>query len=128
MVRLTSLHLMKPYGFDNCDLQEIADIVDYNIFPNLRGYYGDESDENGDGIVSVVITPVLNQMTRNNEEDAEITFVGSYADPAVDLETFDPDNNPGSDEQEVIYVFAPDPYGFHNPNALTTIRGIPVWS
>lgn len=111
------------YGFDNCDLQEIADIVDYNIFPNLRGYYGDESDENGDGMVSVVITPVLNQMTRNNEEDAEITFVGSYADPAVDLETFDPDNNPGSDEQEVIYVFAPDPYGFHNPNALTTIEG-----
>ena len=110
------------YGFDNCDLQEIADIVDYNIFPNLRAYFGDESDENGDGMVSVVITPVLNQMTRNTDEDSEITFVGSYADPTVDLTTFDPDQNPVSDEQEVIYVFAPDPYGFHNPYALTTIE------
>ncbi len=110
------------YGFDNCDLEQIASIVDYNTVPNLRSYFGDESDENGDGMVSVVITPVLNQMTRNNDEDSEIQFVGSYADPTVDLETFDPDQNPGSDEQEVIYVFAPDPYGFHNPYALVTIE------
>ena len=110
------------YGFDNCDLDQIASIVDYNIFPNLRSYFGDESDENGDGMVSVVISPVLNQMTRSTEEDSDIQLVRSYADPTVDLETFDPDQNPGSDEQEVIYVFAPDPYGFHNPYALTTIE------
>jgi len=110
------------YGFDNCDLQEIANIVDYNIFPNLRAYFGDESDVNSDGLVSVVITPVLNQMTRNTDEDSEIQFVGSYADPTVDLDTFDPDQNPVSDEQEVIYVFAPDPYGYHNPYARTTIE------
>ena len=110
------------YGFDNCDLEEIASIVDYNTVPNLRAYFGDESDENGDGMVSVVITPVLNQMTRSTEEDSDVQFVGSYADPTVDLEAFDPDQNPGSDEQEVIYVFAPDPYGFHNPYALTTIE------
>jgi hypothetical protein len=108
------------YGFDNCDLETIASIVDVNIFPNVRGAFGDESDENGDGRVSVVITPVLNQMTRG-DDDSDITFVGSYADPTVDLVAYDPDLNPGSDEQEVIYVFAPDEYGFHNPSALTTI-------
>ena len=32
------------------------------------------------------------------------------------------DQNPVSDEQEVIYVFAPDPYGYHNPYARTTIE------
>ena len=80
----------EAYGFDNCDLQEIADIVDYNTFPNLRAYFGDESDENGDGMVSVVITPVLNQMTRNTDEDSEIQFVSSYTDPTVDLAAFDP--------------------------------------
>ena len=114
--------LYPSYGFDNCDLQTIADIVDVNIFPNLRSIFGDESDENGDSKVAVVITPVLNQMTRGlDEEDSDLTLVGSYADPSVDLTTFDPEDNPISDEQEVIYVHAPDPFGFHNPTALTPI-------
>ena len=110
----------EAYGFDNCDLENIATIADVNIFPNLRNAFGTESDMNSDSRVSVVITPVLNQMTRG-EEDTDISLVGSYADPTVDLVGYDPEINPGSDEQEVIYVFAPDPYGFHNPAALTTI-------
>ena len=51
-----------------------------------------------------------------------LQFVSSYTDPTVDLAAFDPDQNPVSDEQEVIYVFAPDPYGYHNPYARTTIE------
>ena len=109
------------YGFDNCDLETIANIVDVNIFPNLRTIFGDESDVNGDEKVNVVITPVLNQMTSGSEDDSS-SLVGSYADPAVDLADFDPNENPISDEMEVIYIHAPDPYGFHNPAALTPIE------
>ena len=109
------------FGFDNCDLQTIANIVDVNIFPNITTQFGDASDMNSDSKVSVVISPVLNQMTRTSS-DEEVQLVGSYADPEVDLNDYDPDENPGSDGQEVIYVFAPDPYGFHNPNAQTTIQ------
>lgn len=114
------------YGFDNCDLETIASIVDINIFPNIRSIFGDESDVNADGKVSVVITPVLNQMTRGLDEeeleiDLDISLVGSYADPSIDLSDYEPSENPMSDEEEVIFLHAPDPYGFHNPEALTPI-------
>jgi hypothetical protein len=105
------------FGFDNCDLQTIADIVDTNIIPNIRAIYGEESDVNGDGKVSVVVTPVLNYMTLFTEDETlEGELVGSYADPEVDLNAFDVLENPMSDEQEVIFVHAPDPLGFLNPN------------
>jgi hypothetical protein len=115
---IDEVHPRPAFGFDNCDLQTIADIVDANIIPNVRTYFGDESDVNGDGLVSVVVTPVLNEMTLASEdEDDWDSVVGSYADPEVDLRTWDASTNPGSDEQEVMYVFAPDPYGFYNPYA-----------
>jgi hypothetical protein len=111
------------YGFDNCDLQKIADIVDTNIFPHVTSVFGEVSDINEDERVSVVITPVLNYMTAGLEDEEDrATLVGSYAEPAVDLTDYDADTNPGSDEQEVIYVFAPDPYGFYNPFATTTVE------
>ena len=110
------------YGFDNCDLQTVADIVDTNIIVNLRDLFGEESDINADSRVSVVITPVLNNMPlTHTDEDEWGQVVGSYADPEVDLNDFNYTSNPGSDEQEVIYVFAPDPYGFYNPFNPTTV-------
>jgi hypothetical protein len=111
------------YGFDNCDLVTIANIVDLNIVPNVREAFGLESDVNADGKVAVVVTPVLNYMTQFSEdEDSAGTLVGSYADPEVDLTDFDVEENPMSDEQEVIYVHAPDPYGFLNAYAPVTIQ------
>lgn len=115
-------HRYEAYGFDNCDLQTIADIVDTNIFPNVNTLFGDESDVNGDGLVSVVISPVLNSLPLTSEdEDDWDSLVESYADPEVDLTEWDAETNPASDEQEVIYVFAPDPYGLYNPLATTTV-------
>lgn len=111
------------YGFDNCDLETIANIVDMNIVPNVRDAFGLESDVNEDGKLAVVITPVLNYMTQfSDDEDSLGTLVGSYADPEVDLTDFDVQDNPMSDEQEVIYVHAPDPYGFLNAYAPVTIE------
>jgi len=103
------------FGFDNCDLATIANIVDTNIVPNLTDAYGEASDVNSDGRVSIVITPVLNRLTQGTDDELlEGTLVGSYADPEVDLVDYDVDENPLSDEQEVIYVHAPDPYGYFN--------------
>lgn len=109
-------------GFDNCDLQTVADIVDGNIIVNLNDILGETSDINGDGRISVVITPVLNTVPQTSSDEEDWTqIVGSYADPDVDLNDFDDDSNPGSDQQEVIYVFAPDPYGEYNPYFPTTV-------
>lgn len=111
------------YGFNNCDLKQIATVVDYNIVPNLRRIFGDESDENGDGLVSVLITPQLNVISYTAaEEEDQGGLVGSYADPEVDLAAWNATSNPGSNEQEILYVFAPDPYGFLNPEAMVTVE------
>ncbi|MDP2304823.1 MAG: hypothetical protein Q8P18_02190 [Pseudomonadota bacterium] len=108
-------HPNPAYGFDNCDLADVAEIIDTNIIPNVRGLYGDESDVNGDGRVSVVITPVLNAITITSEDEDDFSrILPSYAEPQVDLAEFDRVENPGSDMQEVLYVFAPDPNGFFN--------------
>ncbi len=111
------------YGFDNCDLNTVADIVDTNIVVNFRELFGDESDINNDCRVSVLITPVLNELPRSSSDDDDHdSIVGSYADPAVDLDDFDVNSNPMSDEQELIYVFAPDPHGFYNPSKTASVE------
>jgi hypothetical protein len=102
-------------GFDNCDLQTIADIVDLNIVVNLRAQLGNESDLNGDGAIIVLITPVLNSISLTAADDNYWhSVVESYADPEVDLNDYDPELNPGSDEAEIIYMAAPDPSGYFN--------------
>lgn len=115
-------HPYEAYGFDNCDLADVAEIIDSNIIPNVRSLYGEESDINGDGRVSVVITPVLNAITLTSSDDDDFSRVlSSYAEPNVDLTDWDRDTNPGSDQQEVLYVFAPDPYGFFNTSTSPTV-------
>ena len=110
------------YGFDNCDLQTVADVVDVNILPNLTGYFGDVSDVDNNGLLNIVITPILNQLPLDSEdEDTQSSFIGSYADPEVDLNERTKQNE-NSNEQEVIFAFAPDPYGFYNIYTQTTIE------
>jgi hypothetical protein len=116
-------HPYDAYGFDNCDLVNVADILDTNVIPNVRDLYGVESDVDGDGRIAIVITPVLNAITLTSTEESDHSKVlASFAEPGVDLQPFDARLNPGSDEAEVIYVFAPDPYGFFNPNTGPTVE------
>jgi hypothetical protein len=116
-------HPYDAYGFDNCDLVNVADILDTNVIPNVRELYGEESDVDGDGRVAIVITPVLNAITLTSSEESDHSkILASFAEPGVDLQAFDARLNPGSDEAEVIYVFAPDPYGFFNPNTGPTVE------
>ena len=58
-------HPYPAYGFDNCDLEVIANVVDINIFPNVESVFGDVSDINSDGKVTVLISPVLNRMSQD---------------------------------------------------------------
>jgi hypothetical protein len=113
----------EAYGFDNCDLSSVAEIIDGNIIPNVTELYGEASDLNGDQKISIVVTPVLNAITLTSEDDADwSTVLPSYAEPTVDLYPYDLRTNPGSDEQEVVYVYAPDPYGFFNPYTAPTVE------
>lgn len=106
-------HERPSYGFDNCDLNTVAAIFDYNIYPNVTDLVGEPSDIDGDGRVDLFITPELNHITEGAEDEADQDSVlPSYAEPAVDLEEYDLKTNEGSDEREVIYAYAPDPAGY----------------
>ncbi|MDP6933160.1 MAG: hypothetical protein QGG40_09600, partial [Myxococcota bacterium] len=98
------------------------EIADSNIVYNIREYYGTESDLDGNERVNFVITPWVNRLslTSTDEDDFEV-LVEAYSDALVDLNERDEDLNPLSDEQEVIYLFAPDPNGFANPYATRTV-------
>jgi len=112
----------EAHGFDNCDLAIVANIVDTNIVPNAVGLLGDPSDVNYDGLVSVVISPVLNSIAlTSTDEDDWPNLIESYTDPATDLDVYEESENPCSDYQEVIYVFAPDPYGAYNAFSTVTV-------
>lgn len=104
------------YGFTNCDLQTVTTSIDDNILNHLHDLYGDESDVDGNSCISVLITPVLNQLTITNasEEDDDV-LLPAYADPEVDLTKYSGSSNPGSNYREMIYLAAPDPAGFFNP-------------
>lgn len=117
------IHPAGAFGFDNCDLALIADAIDANIHPTMSTVFGDVPDVNGDGKVTVVITPNLNQMTTflDEEDDSYGEVVRSYVDPEVDLNDFDASDNPNSNEQEIIFVFAPDESGAVNPAARTSV-------
>ncbi len=99
------------YGFDNCDLNTVADVIDLNIYPNVTTLFGEPSDIDGDGRVDLFITPELNHITFTSETNQD-AVLHSYAEPAVDLDDYDIKTNPGSDEREVIYAYAPDPQGY----------------
>lgn len=114
------------YGFDNCALEIVADIVDANIIPNVEDILGSPSDIDGDGRVDVLITPELNRLALTSASEAiQDSVVSFFAEPEVDLEPFDSTTNPGSDERETIYVLAPDPYGFYRPTGDVNFRPSP---
>jgi hypothetical protein len=119
--------------FDNCDLTTISNIVDINIFPNLQSMFGNVSDVNGDGKITILISPVLNLMSveldsgcdedddtgcESDSSDAAnqvaSKVISSFTLPSVDLEAYNPSDNALSNYQEIIYIYAPDPYGYYN--------------
>ncbi len=106
----------ETYEFNNCDLQTIVDIVDTNIMPNVTALLGEPSDVNGDGRVAIVISETLNFITfQEDDDDDKAEMVEAYTDPETDLEDWSEDDNKCSDEQEVIFVFAPDEDASVNP-------------
>ena len=81
------------YGFTNCDLQTVADIVDNNIIVNVDHLFGEPSDINEDGKITVLVSPVLNTLPLSSDDEDDWSKVFSYADPESDLSTFNDKTN-----------------------------------
>lgn len=106
---------MQAFGFDNCDLDEVVAVFDNNIWPTLTTLYGEPSDIDANCRVTVLLTHRLNRLTlTNSDEKDDARLVKSYAEPDIDLWADDLTLNPGSNEQEILFLYAPDPVGFWN--------------
>ena len=110
---------LPAFGFTNCDLEEIVAVVDQNIYPTLTSLYGEPSDVDQNCRMTVFISHRLNRLTAVSSDDTDDSFVvRSFAEPGIDLWERNLQANPYSNEQEMIYVYAPDPVGFWSENAV----------
>ncbi|MCO4768620.1 MAG: hypothetical protein KDA24_01225 [Deltaproteobacteria bacterium] len=103
---------LPAFGFNNCDLEQIVDIVDDNIYPTLTSLYGEPSDVDQNCRVTVFLSHRLNSLTSDSEDEGADNVVRSLSEPNIDLWERNLTENPFSNEQEVLYIYAPDPVGF----------------
>ncbi len=100
-------------GFDSCDLDQVVNIVETNIYPNLTSKFGLPSDVDGDCRVTVLISHKVNMLTEGGEAGAEEKpLVKSFTEPEIDLWMENSTANPNSNQQEVIFLYAPNPIGY----------------
>lgn len=113
--------LTNPTSISDSDVSELCHHFDDQI-PIERSLFGDESDVNGDGKVTVLITPSVNRLG---------TLAGGMITGffyAADLQS--PGGpNATSNGRELIYMVAPDPtaqYGFGLPTSFAIKQLIPA--
>jgi hypothetical protein len=122
-------------GFDNCDLDQVVGIVETNIYPKLTDLFGEPSDVDtvdgtpgtGNCRVTVFISHRVNELTDpgttacpgggggggGGEGPASKRLVKSFTEPEKDLWESHLVLNKDSNEQEIIFLYAPNPLGYH---------------
>lgn len=94
-------------------------MVDQNISPTLTTLFGEPSDVDQNCRVTVFISHRLNGLTASSSDTEDDNFVvRSFAEPDIDLWERNLQSNPFSNEQEMIYIYAPDPVGFWSENPI----------
>ncbi len=102
-------------GFAHADLEAFAARFDEVIQPVVTETYGEPSDLDGNEVVVVLFTPVVNRMT---PEDAT-SFVGGFFYGRDLLPQLDYSN-----AAEVFYALVPDPEGIHSgPRSVELVLG-----
>ena len=104
-------------GFSDGDFADLAAIFDDLIFPTVTGAYGEASDLDSDGRISILMTPTVNRLT---EPESSQGVIGGFFF-GLDLVR----GNENSNEGEIFYTVVPDPEGDLG-NALSTERVLEV--
>jgi len=113
-----------PGGFADADFQSLGDVFDQELYDLDTRAFGAESDIDGNGLVIILMTPVVNSLTPTAQcKTAFVTgfFFATDLDPAFI-------NDPRSNQGEVFYSFVPDPGGTVTcDHSLDRVRrGVPV--
>ncbi len=105
-------------GFTNADFQELSQEFDAVTFPTVSAWFGVPSDINNDARITIVFTPVINQLS----PPGALGFAGGFFFMGDLLAREIPSQNyrcPASNEQEILYLLTPDPNGQVNGNRFS---------
>jgi len=110
---------LPAFGFDDCQLQQVADVMDGSLLDGVEALTGQLPDIDCDCRLTVFVSHRLNSMAPTSSIAAEgIGMVRSFAEPQVDFWPADLADNPGSNERDIVYVYAPDPAALWNPRPV----------
>lgn len=105
-------------GFSATDFAAITREFDTLVHPTDVQWFGEPSDINGDGKVTLLFSPAINRLT----PPGSLGFVGGYfwlndlLPRTVPAQAY---TCPASNEQEIMYFMTPDPDGTVNGNRFT---------
>jgi len=105
-------------GFTDADFQEFSQEFDAITYATVSAWFGTPSDINNDSRITIVFTPVINRLTPTGS----LGFAGGFYFMGDLLAREIPSQNyrcPASNEQEILYLLAPDPNGLVNGNRFT---------
>lgn len=105
-------------GFTDAEFVELAQEFDAVTFPTVSAWFGTPSDINNDGRITIVFTPVINRLS----PPGALGFAGGFFFMGDLLAREIPSQNyrcPASNEQEILYLLAPDPNGQVNGNRFS---------
>jgi hypothetical protein len=94
-----------PGGYTQADLDDVRQLFDQFLYPIDTTAFGRESDIDGNGVVIVLLTQRVNQLSPNCNTTRRVIlgyFFGADLLPRSAM-------NPGSNEAEVFYGLVPDP-------------------
>jgi hypothetical protein len=92
-------------GYSNPDLDRVRNLFDQYLYPIDTVAFGRESDIDGNGVVSVLLTPRVNALSPDCNDTGRVIlgyFFGADLLPRSS-------SNPGSNEAEVFFGLVPDP-------------------
>ena len=96
-------------GLTDPDLAELTDVFDNRLYAADTAAFGHESDIDGDSVVIVLMTPVVNRLVSATECQSEGYVVGFFA--GSDIDPLFASDLQRSNRAEVFYALVPDPNG-----------------
>jgi hypothetical protein len=104
----------------------LGESFDAGIYSINRDAFGPESDINGDGRVSILLSPVINRLIDPGTASTEGYIAGFFLPGDLLPGWLDPSCTNG---MEVFYTFVPDPLGlygnvYEKERALEVVRGV----
>jgi hypothetical protein len=103
-------------GFSATDFTEIGNEFESLIYQTTRTYFGNETDRNADGRVTILYTPEVNKATPAGSPGFVAGFF--WQGDLVKKSEYQAigDECPQTNEQEIFYMLVPDPAGTINSN------------